>query len=75
MDSTIPPLKIKSDMVFKDVNGEAYKLYLNTAKKIVLGHRIYHLEEFIRDTLLKPSTIIESNHARSCALLRTEVAR
>jgi len=68
MESPIPPLTITGDMVFKDVNGKTFKLYLNTAKHIVYEHRIYHLENFVRETLLKPCTIIESKHSSDCQL-------
>ncbi len=68
MKAPIPPLTISSDTLFKDVNGKTFKLCLNTAKHIVFEHRIYHLENFIKDTLLKPSTILESKHSCDCQL-------
>lgn len=68
MKPPTPPLTITTDMIFKDVNGKSFKLYLNTAKHIVFEHRIHHLELFIRDTLLKPCTIVKSKHDNRCHL-------
>jgi len=63
-----PPLTITKALKFKDVRGLTFTLYVDTAKHIILDHRIYHLEKFVRNTLLNPCTIIESKYTDKCQL-------